>query len=160
MWCVCAHLYMDQTKKFLIILYVFGSDFYHYLCSCFMFALFFIVLNMFCVEKQVLEFFATHSRLAKIFVTHLATRQSCNSSCEFIQKLSRLILWLARDSLMTRENFRDSSSRKTPRNNFLKSFSWETYFNLSHPLWNPSFNIFTSKPNQFEWFFIPLTSLR
>ena len=130
---MCAQLYINQSKKIFDHLYVFGSDFYHSLCSYLVLTLFFIVLNMFCVEKQVLEFFATHSRLAKIFVTHLATRQSCNSSCEFIQKLSWLILWLARNSLMTRENFHDSSSRETPRNNFLKSFSWETYFNLSHP---------------------------
>ena len=142
---MCAHLYMDQTKIFLIILYVFGSDFYHYLCSCFMFALFFIVLNMFCVEKQVLEFFTTHSRLAKIFVTHLATRQSCNSLCEFIQKLSRLILWLACDSLMTRENFRDSSSRETPRNNLLKSFLWETCFKPLTSFLKPLFQYFYIK---------------
>ena len=43
---VCVLNYMfDQTKKILIILSVFGSDFYHSLCSCFVLTLFFIILK-------------------------------------------------------------------------------------------------------------------
>ena len=78
---VCVLIYIwIKPKRFLIILYVFGSDFYHSLYSCFVLTLFFIILNMFCVEKQVLEFLATH----------LATHQLRNASRKFIQKLSRL----------------------------------------------------------------------
>ena len=50
----------DQTKNFLIILYVLGSDFYHSLCSCLVLTVFFFVFSMFCVEKQVSKFLATH----------------------------------------------------------------------------------------------------
>ena len=59
-----------------------------------MFSAYFVFhcFNMFCVEKQVLEFFVTHSQLAKIFATQLATHQSWNPSREFVQKL----LWLAK----------------------------------------------------------------
>ena len=74
-----------------------------------MFSTYFVFhcLNMFCVEKQVSEFFATHLQLAKIFATHLATHQLRNTSREFIQKLSRL----SRHSLVTQENFRDSQKQ-------------------------------------------------
>ena len=73
-----------------------------------MFSVYFIFhcLNMFCIEKQVSEFFAAQ----------LATRQSWNLSREFIQKLlathSRLArdTLATRDSLATRENFRDWTS--------------------------------------------------
>ena len=34
----------------------------------------------------------------------------------------------SRNSLTTRKNFRDSLSRETPKNNFLKGFSWKTCF--------------------------------
>ena len=113
MWCVCAQLYMDQSKKI----------FDHFICFwkwflslfVFMFSAYFVFhcLNMFYVEKQMSEFFAIQ----------LATRQSWNPNREFIQKLS----WLTRDSFATRENFHDSS-RDTPINSFLKCFSWETCF--------------------------------
>ena len=63
---VCSITCLIKLKRFLIILYVFGSDLYHSLCSCLVLTLFFIVLNMFCVEKQVLEFFTTHSRVTKL----------------------------------------------------------------------------------------------
>ena len=51
-------------------------------------------------------------------------------------------------------------SRNAQNQLFKELFRGKPVLNLSHPLINPSFNIFTSKPNQFEWFFIPLTSLR
>ena len=101
-----------------------------------MFSAYFVFhcLNMFCVEKQVSEFFVTHLatclwlvRLMKIFATHLATRQSCNASGEFIQKLSQLI------------------SRLAPRNSFLKSFSWETCFKPLSSSLKPLFQYFYIK---------------
>ena len=125
MWCVCAQSYIVQSKKI----------FDHFICFwkwflslfVFMFSAYFVFhcLTMFCIEKQVSEF----------FVAQLATRQSRNPNREFIQKLlaahlrlvcnslvthSRLAKIfatetrdsrLARDSLATRENFRDWNSR-------------------------------------------------
>ena len=68
-----------------------------------MFSVYFVFhcLTMFCIEKQVSEFFAAQ----------LATRQSRNPSREFIQKLLATHSRLARNSLATRENFRDWNSR-------------------------------------------------
>ena len=51
---------------------------------------------------------------------------------------------------------RDSPSRERPE----IAFYGKPVLNLFHPLLNPFFTIFTSKPNQFEWFFISSTSLR
>ena len=86
-----------NPKRFLIILYVFGSVFLS--LFVFMFSVYFVFhcLTMFCIEKQVSEFFAAQ----------LATRQSRNSSREFIQKFLTTHLRLARNSLATRENFHD-----------------------------------------------------
>ena len=92
---VCSTACLIKLKRFLIILYVFGSDFYHSLCSCLVLTLFFIVLNKFCVEKQVLEFFATHSRIVKLekciffaFFGSLAKRFATHSqhTCECAPK--------------------------------------------------------------------------
>ena len=116
---VCVLNYMfDQTKKILIILSVFGSDFYHSLCSCFVLTLFFIILKF----KHVLywktgvrvfrDLFATRSWFASheigkmiffffcIFCNSLATRENL---C---------------DSLTTRENLHDSS-RDSPVTKFV-----------------------------------------
>ena len=114
----------------------------------FMFSAYFVFhcLNMFCVEKQVSEFFATQ----------LVTRQSWNPSREFIQKLLATHSWLARDSLATRGLLatylrlakifatepRDSPNRKTPRNSFLKGFLWETYFKPLPSSLKPLFHYF------------------
>ena len=58
---VCVLNYMfDQTKKIFDHFICIGSAFYHFLCSCLVLTLFFIVLSMFCVEKQMSEFLATH----------------------------------------------------------------------------------------------------
>ena len=144
MWCVCAQSYMVQSKKI----------FDHFICFwkwflspfVFMFSVYFVFhcLNMFCIEKHVSEFFAAQ----------LATRQSRNPSRELIQKLLATHSRLACGSLATRESFRDwnsrlardslatcsrlakifateprnSPSRETPRNSFLKGFLWETCF--------------------------------
>ena len=117
MWCVCAQLYMDQSKKI----------FDHFICFwkwflslfVFMFSAYFVFhcLNMFYVEKQVSEFLATHS----------GDLQPVSLSCEFwLLVLATLasseFWWFAQsqnpvastfrsfcDSLATRENFRNSS---------------------------------------------------
>ena len=70
----------------MIILYVFGSDFYHSLCLCRMLTLFFIVLACFVLKKQVSEVLATrfgdlqaarpsHEFTQNGFATQLATCQ-------------------------------------------------------------------------------------
>ena len=145
---------MDQAKKI----------FDHFICflkwflSLFVFISYayfvFHCLSMFCVEKQVSEFLATHSRdlqvarlKLRVFATRFGDLPVARPSCEFIQKL-----------FVTHSRL---ASREIPRNSFLKCFfRGKLVLNLSHPLLNSSLNIFTSKPNQFEWFFIPLTSLR
>ena len=123
-----------------------------------MFSVYFVFhcLNMLCVEKQVSEFFATQ----------LATRQSRNPSRELIPKLlathsrlardsrkfSRLKLatrgWLATHSRLAKifaTEPRDSPSRETPRNSFLKSFLWETCFKPLPSSLKPLFHYFFIK---------------
>ena len=126
-----------------------------------MFSAYFVFqcLNMFCIEKQVSEF----------FVAQLATRQSRNPSREFIQKLLATHSRLARDSLATRENFRDLlaargflatysrlakifateprdlPSRESPRNSFLKGFLRETCFKPLPSSLKPLFQYFYIK---------------
>ena len=75
-----------------------------------MFSVYFVFhcLNMFCIEKQVSEFFAAQ----------LASRQ-------FIQKLLATHSRLARDSLATRENFRDWNSQLTTCLRLAKIFATE-----------------------------------
>ena len=82
------------------------------------------------------------------------------------RKFLRLISWLAshamqvasssrsfrdssQDKLMTHKNFRNSLSCETPRNSFLKGFSWETCFK---PL------TFSFKPF-FQYFYIKTQSI-
>ena len=113
---VCVLNYMfDQTKKILIILSVFGSDFYHSLCSCFVLTLFFIILKFKHVLywKTGVRVFRDLLRLVRdllvvklekwfffcIFCNSLATRENL---C---------------DSLTTRENLHDSS-RDSPVTKF------------------------------------------
>ena len=120
---VCSTIYGLIQKFFL--------SFYMYLevilsLFVFMFSAYFVFhcLNMFYVEKQVSEFFVTYSWLMKIFMTHLATRQSRTACREFIQKLLRITRDLRKFSRLILQ----LSSRETPRNSFLKSFSWKTCF--------------------------------
>ena len=77
-----------------------------------MFSAYFVFhyLTMFYIEKQVSEFFAAQ----------LVTRQSRNPSREFIQKLLVTHSRLARDSLATRENFRDWTLRLAQSRNAQK----------------------------------------
>ena len=86
--CVLNHIWINP-KRFLIILYVFGSDFYHSLYSCLVLTLFFHCLNMFCFEKQVLEFLATHFGYLHelpVLATHFGDLQAASPSREFTQK--------------------------------------------------------------------------
>ena len=75
----------------------------------------FLCLNMFCFEKQVSEFLATHFgylRELPVLATQFGDLQAASLSCEFIQRgfaaLSRLGSRLA--------------SREAPRISFLMSF--------------------------------------
>ena len=70
-----------------------------------MFSAYFVFhcLNMFCVEKQVSEFFATQ----------LATRQSRNPQSRVHLEALATHSQLTRGSLATRENFRDWTLRLT-----------------------------------------------
>ena len=106
-----------------------------------MFSAYFVFhyLNMFYVEKQVSEFFATQ----------LATRQSQNLSRKFIQKLWQLT---CESRKFSRLNIATCPVAKRPEIAFKGLFRGKPVLNLSHPLLNPSFTIFTSKLNQFEWF--------
>ena len=152
---VCVLNYIQiKPKRFLIILYVFGSDFYHSLCLCLMLTLFFIVLSKFSAEKQVSEFLATHSSYSREQRV-LATRFGDSPSHKIHSRI--YIKWF-HDSLATYLTTRQS--RNTHKQLFKGFFVGNLFLNLSHPLLNRSFNIFTSKPNQFEWFLISLTSLR
>ena len=95
----------------------------------------------------------------KVFRNSLATCENFyDSSCDLqvMQCKSQVHLEAFATHLATRKNFRDSPNAKCPEIAFHGKF----VLNLSHPLLNPFFNIFTSKSNQFECFFIPLTSLR
>ena len=117
-------------------------------------------LNMFCIEKQVSEFFAAQ----------LATRQSRNPSRELhpeafggslaacsrltrdSRKFSRLKL-ATRGLLATHSQLakifatepRDSPSREMPRNSFLKGFLWETCFKPLPSSLKPLFQYFYIK---------------
>ena len=126
---VCVLNYIQiKSKRFLIILYVFGSDFLSLFIFMFSAYLIFHCLNMFCVEKQVSKFFATHSQVTKLekcifptFLCSLAERFTTHS----LKSRKRL-------SKFHEKKFRDSScdspNRETPRNSFLKGFSWENCF--------------------------------
>ena len=95
---------------------------------------------MFCVEKQVSEFFATHSQL---------TCQSRNFS-RLSSRLASHETSVASSSRSSRDSSRDSlATRETPRNNFLKGFSWKTCFK---PL--PS-----SLKTLFQYFYIKTQSI-
>ena len=132
MWCVCAQSYMVQSKKifdhFICFWKWFLSLFVFMFSDCFVFH----CLNTFCIEKQVSEFFAAQ----------LATRQSRNPSRELIQKLlathSRLAKIFATEP-------RDSPSRETPRNCFLKGLLWETFFKPLPSSLKPLFQYFYIK---------------
>ena len=121
--CVLNYILINP-KIFLIILYVFGSDFYHSLYSCLVLTLFFHCLNMFCFEKQVLEFLATHFgylRELPVLVTHFGDLQAASLSREFTQKGFAT-------QLATRQ------SRNAQNQLFKEHFHGKLVLNLSHPL--------------------------
>ena len=117
--CVLIFIWL-KPKRFLIILYVFGSDFYHSLCSwhmltLFLLFLFFLFKHVLCWKKQVSEFLAT--RFGDLQATRpshefwqlvLATCKPWDLVTSLHRMVSRLSLQLA--------------SREFPRNNFLKRF--------------------------------------
>ena len=112
--CVLNHIWINP-KRFLIILYVFGSDFYHSLYSCLVLTLFFYCLNMFCFEKQLLEFLATQFGYLcelPILATRFDDLQATSLTRKFTHKGFATHLRL---------NSR-LASRKTPKISFLKSF--------------------------------------
>ena len=125
--CVCLTIYRSIQKVFDHFIY---SWKWFLSLFVFMFSAYFVFhcLNMFCVEKQVSESFTTHSRLVKIFATHLTTR----------------------------ENFHDSLNHETPRNNFLKGFSWETCFK---PLSSSIKPLPSSLKPLFQYFYIKTQSI-
>ena len=88
--CVCSILYGLIQKKKIFDHFIY---FWKWFLSLFvfMFSAYFVFqcLNMFCIEKQVSEFFAAQ----------LATRQLRNPSRELIQKFLATHSRLARDSL-------------------------------------------------------------
>ena len=149
MWCVCAQLYMDQSKKNFDHFICFWKWFLSFFVSMFSAYFVFHCLSMFCVEKQVSEFLATHS--GDLQVTRPNHEFWRLAICD---TQSRDYTECLGDSLMT------CQSRNAQNQLFKELFRGKPVLNLSHPLLNPSFNIFTSKPNQFEWVFIPLTFLR
>ena len=111
-----VRLYLSYS--FLIILYVFGSDFYHSLCLCLVLTLFFHCLKLFCFEKQVSEFLATHFGYLcelPVLATRFGDLQAMSPSREFTQKD-----FATHSQLSSR-----LASRETPRISFLKSFSWK-----------------------------------
>ena len=156
MWCVCAQLCMDQFKKIFDYFICIWKWFLSLFVCIFSAYIVFHSLNMFYVEKQVSEFFATQ----------LATRQSRNPSRELIQKIlathsllthdSQKFSWLnlaTRGLLATHSRLakifaiepRDSPNCKMPRNSFLKGFLWETCFKPLPSSLKPLFQYFYIK---------------
>ena len=147
---MCAQSYTDLSKKIFDLFICFWKWFLS--LFVFMFSAYFVFhcLNMFYFEKQVSEFFATHFG----YLCELA------ASCQFWL----LVLVTCKPRVQAASSHRRVSQLSQLRNAqnqlFKELFCEKLVLNLSYPLLNPSFNIFTSKTNQFEWFFIPLTSLR
>ena len=121
MWCVCAQLYMDQSKKNFDHFICFWKWFLSFFVS--MFSAYFVsqCLSMFCVEIQVWEFLATH----------FGNLQSARPSHEVTQNVLAIHSRLA--------------SHETPRISFLKCFFfflWETCFKTSPILSETPLSIF------------------
>ena len=134
--CVLNHIWIN-SKRFLIILYVFGSDFYHFV---FMFSAYFVFhyLNMFCVLKQVSNFLATHSGYlreqpasCKFWLLILAI---CKSWVQAVS-LHRMSWWLTLDSSVV----------KRPKSAFYRAFSWKTCFKPLLSSLKPLFQYFYIK---------------
>ena len=104
---------------------------------------FFHYLNMFCVEKQVSEFFATHLVTRKNF-----SDSFCDSSV--VQHKSWVHPEAFATHLTTHENFCNSLNREMPKNNFLKGFSWKTCFKPLSSSLKPLFHYFFIK-TQLIW---------
>ena len=101
---ICVLIYIRiKPKSFLIILYEFGSDFYHFLYSCFVLTLFFIVLNMFCVDKMGVRVFRDSLVARKNF-------RDLSGNSPVAQLKLRVHLKAFATHLVTHENFRDLPS--------------------------------------------------
>ena len=112
--CALNHIWINP-KIFLIILYVFGSDSYH--SFVFLFSAYFVFhcLNMFCIEKQVSEFFATRENFRN------SSRDSPVAQRKSWVHLEALAthLWLAEIFAIEPGN---SPSHEMSRISFLKNF--------------------------------------
>ena len=111
--CLLNYIWINP-KIFLIILYVFGSDFYHSLCPCLVLALFSLFKHVLCWKTSVRIFGYSFWRLAsretqsQVLATHFGDLQAIRLSHEVTQNVLATYSQLA--------------SRETPRNSFLKSF--------------------------------------
>ena len=108
-----------KPKRFLIILYVFESDFYHFLCSYLVLTLFSLINHTLCCKTSVRIFGYSFWLLS--WVVHFGylfwrLALSRDPVASLYIMVLRLISRLA--------------SHETPRNSFLKGFSWETCFKL------------------------------
>ena len=132
MWCLCAQPYVDQTKKFLIVLFAFGSDLYH---SCFskFFKLILCEKNVFWVFSRVIL--------------------RVSSVTKFGQSVSRVFLKKGlptsypRKFSVTSENFQIS---------FLKGISWDICFKLLSSSPKPLFLCLHIKTQLHSTIFYPI----
>ena len=140
--CVLNYIWINP-KRFLIILYVFGSNFYHSLCSCLVLSLLFSLFKHVLCWKTGVRVFrdsALNSPVAKpqsrvhpeVLATHLQL------ACDSLATHSRLAKIFVTEP-------RNSPSRETPRNSFLKGFLWETYFKPLSSSLKPLFHYFYIK---------------
>ena len=132
--CVLNHIWIN-LKRFLIIFICFWKWFLS--LFVFMFSAYFVFhcLNMFCFEKQVSEFLATHFGYSFWWLASRESKPQVHTKG-------------FRDSLATQ--FATRQLRNAQIQLFKELFRGKLILNLFYPLLNPSFNIFTSKPNQFE----------
>ena len=127
MWCVWTQLYMDQTKKI----------FDHFICIS-------LFKHVLCWKTSVRIFgysFWLLSQVASFGYSFWQLAQSRNPSCKFIQKLL-LLIHNSRKFLQLISQF---SSCKTPRNSFLKCYSWKTCFKPLPSSLKPLFQYFYIK---------------
>ena len=130
---VCVlNLIWINPKRFLIILYVFGSDFYHFLCLCLVLTLFFNVWTCSGLKKNKCQIFWPHI---------LATCVSCQQAASFGWSVWRLASRESKPRVQT-ERFRGSlatwlatrQSRVAQNKLFKELFRGKLVLNLSHPL--------------------------
>ena len=134
--CVLNYKWINP-KRFLIILYVFESDFYHSLCSCLMLTFFSLFKHVLCWKTG-----------AEVFCDSLASREIFRNSPVMKPQLRvhlEAFMTHLRLAKIFATEFLDSPSRETNRNSFLKSFSWETSFKPLSSSLKPLFQYFYIK---------------